>query len=160
MSGHEREPIPLETLREWAASPDPLLNHLAFHTAFSHPGDVSGLDEEERLEICLRFLEAALAGRYGERIPDGPYVLAQTTLGWLRQLRSDERPESRAALDRILAMLERLARDGDDETREVVLLGVLEHAFEDEQTRALFAGWAQSPGLEGLYDEASRLAAG
>ncbi len=153
------EPVPLETLREWRASSDPLLHHLAFHMAFSHPERVSELCEEERLEICLQFLEAGLSGRYGDRIPDGPYTLGHTTLAWLRALSESGGPADRVALAAVLSMLERLARDGDAATRDVIVLGVVEHAFEEEKTRALFAGWASDPTLAPLYEEAARLSA-
>lgn len=133
--------IPLQTLHEWTESDDPLLHHLAFHTAFAHPETVDGLTEDERLEICLRFLEAALSGRYGESIPDGPYVLAHTVLGWLRRLTESDTPSDRAAVAAILSMLERLARSGDPATQDVIVLGILEHAFEDEATRELFESW-------------------
>lgn len=141
-------------MREWAASGDPRLHYLAFHTAFAHANEVHGLGEQERLDICLAFLEAALSGRYGDDVPDGRYSLAHTTLAWLRQLARDDRK----ALDALLAMIERVARDGDASTRDVIVLGILEHAFEDDATRALFAAWAHDADLETLYEEAARLA--
>jgi hypothetical protein len=156
---HPSEPqhIPLETLLEWTRSDDPLLHHLAFHTAFAHPETVIGLTEEQRLEICLAFLEDALSSRYGESIPDGPYVLAPTVLAWLRRLSESDAAVDRAAIDAIVSLLERLAREGDDATRDVIVLGVLEHALEDDATRELFANWAADPELAPLYEEALRL---
>jgi hypothetical protein len=149
--------VPLATLREWSESPDPLLRHLAFHTAFAHPGDVPGLSDDERLKICLDFLEAGLAGTFGDSIPDGPYVLAHTTLGWLRQLLASGTPTDLAAASTVVSMLERVARAGPPAARDVIVLGVLEHAFEEPQTRAAFAGWADDPELGPLYREAVRL---
>jgi hypothetical protein len=151
------EPIALQTLRGWIQSDDPLLHNLAFHTAYAHPETVNGLNEEERLKISLRFLEHALAGRYGDSIPDGPYVTAHTVLDWLSRLTESEDPSNRTALTAILAMLERLARSSDDATRDVIVLGVLEHAFEHPRLRALFEQWADDPHLAPLYKEAVRL---
>jgi hypothetical protein len=151
--------VPLPTLREWARSDDPLLNHLAFHTALDHPETVPGLNEDERLEICLGFLEPALAGRYGDSIPEGPYVLAHTVQGWLRRLVDADGPADRAAVTRILDLLEGVARTGDDAARDVIVLGVLEHVFEDDRLRALFASWEHDPELAPLYEEAERLSA-
>src|SRR5947209_4199778 len=131
---HAPGEAPFATLREWAQSTDPSLHYLAFHTAFAHPDTVPGLDERGRLEICIAFLEAALAGAYAETLPDGPYVFAHTALGWLRQLARSDRASDARALKALLAMLERLARSGDPATRDVVILGVLEHAFEDQRT--------------------------
>jgi len=161
VSGQDNPPepqhIPLETLLEWTRSDDPLLHHLAFHTAFAHPETVIGLSEEQRLAICLGFLEVALSGRYGESIPDGPYVLAHTVLAWLRRLSESDGPADRAAIDAIVSLLERLARKGDEATRDVIVLGVLEHALEDDRTRELFESWGTDPELAPLYEEAVRL---
>lgn len=151
--------IPVETLREWMASDDPLLHHLAFHTAFGHPETVDGLEEDERLDLLLHFLDEGLSGRYGESIPDGPYVLGHTVLGWLQQLTASDDPGARNALARVMQLLERLARQGDPATRDVLVLGILEHAFADDRTRALFEPWASDPELSALYDEARRLSA-
>lgn len=145
-------------MREWAASGDPRLHYLAFHTAFSHADEVSGLGEKERLDICVTFLDAALSGRYGDDVPDGRYSLAHTTLSWLRQLAGTDGGDGRSALDTVLAMIERVARNGDASTRDVILLGILEHAFEDEATRALFAAWADDADLRPMHEEAVRLA--
>jgi hypothetical protein len=150
--------VPLATLREWSESADPLLRHLAFHTAFSHPEDVPGLTDEERLGICLDYLEAGLAATFGDSIPDGPYVLAHTTVGWLSQLIASGSPSDRAAASAIVSMLERVARAGTPATRDVIVLGALEHAFEDPELRALFAGWADDPELGPLYREGAQLA--
>jgi hypothetical protein len=146
--------VPLQTLREWIRSDDPLLHYLAFHTAYSHPDTVSGLSDEERLDICLLFLEAGISGRYGEAIPDGPYVLAHTVLGWLRVLTESDNPFSQTEARAILRMIECVARRGDPATREVLLLGILEHAFQSQATRALFDEWLADPQLARLYQEA------
>lgn len=156
-AGDQPGGVTLETLREWVQSDDPLLNELAFHTAFAHPHTVPGLDEDERLRICLTFLEAALSGRYGGSISDGPYVLAHTVQAWIRGLSASDRPADRAALEEVLAMIERVARTGDDHARDVIVLGILEHVFEDEELRALFADWEQDAQLAPLYEEAERL---
>lgn len=150
--------VPLETLRSWADSPDPLLNHLAFHTAFGHPESVPDLEEAERTRIALGFLEAALAGRR-EGLPEGRYVYAHEALSWLRSLAHSGDPGDRQTLEALVAMLARIAREGDPETRDVVLLGTLEHAFEDERTRAPFEPWGEDPELASLYEEARRLSA-
>ncbi len=150
--------VSVATLREWSRSDDPSLNHLAFHTAFAHPGTVAGLEEDERLDICLTFLEAALSGRYGDAIPDGPYVLAHTVQAWIRRLRASDAPADRAALERVVAMLERVARAGDDAARDVIVLGILEHVVDDDDLRGVFDGWTHDPVLSPLYREAERLA--
>jgi hypothetical protein len=155
-SPHESH-IPLATFRGWVESDDPMLHHLAFHTAFAHPETVEDLTEEERLAFCLRFLETGLSGRYGESIPDGPYVLGHTVLGWLLRLRESDQPQDRSAIARILSMLETLARTGDESTRDVIVLGILEHALEHEAMRGLFESWAVDPALAPLYEEAVRL---
>ena len=156
--GSRQGKVPLQTLRDWAQSTDPVLNQLAFHTAFEHPSDVDDLGARERLEICLRFLERALAREYGDSIPDGPYVLAHTTLGWLRQLAASGDRAARDELDAIIAMLERVARRGDAATRDVIVLGILEHALAEPGTGALFRQWADDPELAPLYHEAESLA--
>ena len=154
---HPGEHVPLDTLKEWAESTDPSLHYLAFHTAFAHPDTVQGLDERRRLAICIGFLEAALAGAYADTLPDGPYVFAHTVLSWLRQLARTDQPRDARALRAVLEMLERLARSGDPATREVIILGVLEHALEEPRTAELFRHWNDDPILEPLYREALRL---
>ncbi len=151
--------VSLETLEQWVSSSTPSLNYLAFHTAFVHPDDVTGLDERRRLEICIGFFEAALSGNYGDTLPEGPYVLAHTLLGWLRRLARSANAADVAAIAGIMAMLERLVRNGSDATRDVIVLGLLEHAFEDQVTRKLFWHWTTDPVLAPLYEEAIRLGA-
>ncbi|MEE6179651.1 hypothetical protein [Mycobacterium sp. 050134] len=150
-------PVPLTRLEEWASAADPQLRYLAFHTVYVHPGDVPGLSGARRIELCIEFLEEALAGTFGSALPDGPYVWAHTVLGWLNQLSTSKDPNADPAKAAILAMLQRLARSDDQRTREVVLLGVLEHAFDDSELRALFDGWASDPELATLHREALRL---
>jgi hypothetical protein len=149
--------VSLETLEEWVSSPIPSLNYLAFHTAFAHPDDVPGLDKGRRSEICIGFFEAALSGSYGDSVPEGPYVLAHTLRGWLRRLADSPNAADTAAIAGIMAMLERLARDGSDATRDVITLGLLEHVSEDQDTRNLFQHWTTDPVLAPLYREAIRL---
>jgi len=149
--------VPLSKLREWAGSDDPLLRNLAFHTAYEHPATVDGLAPPERESICLRFLEDGLAGRFGNSIPDGPYVLAHTLAAWLRSETASSDPAPRATVAAIVSMLERLARAGDAATREVILLGLLEHVVDEDATREPFEGWRDDPELGPLLAEAERL---
>lgn len=150
----------LALLREWFESPDPQLAYLGFHTAFFHPDTVAGLAEPERLERCLAFLAAGLAGRYRDAIPDGPYVLGHTVAGWLRTLAAADAPADRSAARAVESMLARTAREGDASTRDVIVLGVLEHVLGDPAVAPLFAHWAGDPALAPLYREGAALAEG
>jgi hypothetical protein len=154
-TGHGK--VSLAQLEEWASAADPQLRYLSFHTAFAHPEDVPGLSGARRIELCVEFLEAALAGVFGSALPDGPYVWGHTVLGWLNKLSISKDSNAGRAKAAILAMLERLARRNDPATRDVVLLGVLEHAFDDAQLRTLFDEWASDPDLAPLHREAARL---
>ena len=160
MSSAEGQPpgrLNAKTLREWLDSEDPLLHHLAFHTALTHPETVADLTGPERIELLTRFLRDGLTGRYGDAIPDGPYVLAHTVQSLLRQLSESEDRGDRDAADAIVAMLGDVARNGDEAARDVIVLGVLEHAIEHPPTWALFDAWDDAPDLAPLRDEAVRL---
>ena len=72
---------------------------------------------------------------------------------WFQRLwRQDPRPED--LLKQIRDLLAEITLDGSYETREAVLLSVLEHLFVDPSVVAFFEDWLRNPTLNDVYHEA------
>jgi len=80
----------------------------------------------------------------------GGYEAAWELAGALKEWR--RRGSRIAAIVRGVSLdLEKLYRRGDPATRNRVLCGVMEHAFEDPAVRPFFTGWDRDPELREAY---------
>lgn len=135
-----------------AGGDDPL-RHAGFHLLLSHPA-VCDVSEEKRRAFLLEYFEDGFLGRHRGPREEGPYALGHIFSAWLR----DAWPESDVAAEQAKEMLARVIRTGAHQSREIVLLGVLEHLFEEEAFLSLFEDWKDDPALSSTYEEARDLA--
>jgi len=113
-----------------------------------------------RIEPAIGNDAIALTRRYllrciEENPLSGDYLHAGYEAAWeLASVLKSWRQHGGRAADAIRGIaieLEKIYRRGDDATRNRVLCGVLEHAFEDPAMRAHFTNWDRDPSLRDAY---------
>lgn len=98
------------------------------------------------------FARAYLLRCLAENPPGGDYLHGGYEAAWELAARLKEwRVVQPKALRGVIIELEKLYRRADDATRNRILCGVLEHAFEDPALRPHFAGWERDEELREAY---------
>lgn len=137
-------PVAQDDVRRWIDSGD-LLTWSAVHA----------LMERGRIDADPDFLRSYLLRCIEENPQPGGLLHGGYAAAWALAARMKEwRREGgrRAAMLRgIAAELEKLYRRGDSATRNRVLCGVLEHAFEDPALRPFFSTWDRDEELTEAY---------
>jgi hypothetical protein len=81
------------------------------------------------------------------------YIAAHSLKSWFMALWA-HRQVYQATIDRIKMMLADLYRHGDNEVKDAVVNGALEHLFEDPSVAKYFSDWANDPELKTAFEEA------
>lgn len=138
------EPVARDDVRRWMESQD--LQVLAAVYVLIERGRVDS-DPAFMLRYLLRCIDE-------DPQPDehlhGGYEAAWELAGLLKQWRTLG-SASKEILRRTAADLMALYRRTDETTRNRILCGVLEHAFEDPELRPYFSSWQRDPDLREAY---------
>ena len=144
-------PIPRDDVRRWIASGDLLtwgvvyrLLEVAYKRIEPEPVDESIAFMRDYLLRCID--ENPLSGDYLHGGYEAAWELAAVLKHWRRK-----GGVAASAIREIAVELEKIYRRGDDATRNRVLCGVLEHAFEDSAMRKHFTNWDRDPTLREAY---------
>ena len=144
------EPVARDDVRRWIDSGDLLTWSAVYALTRRHP-EVLG---EEEIDFARRYLLRCIE----ENPPGGDYAHGGYQAAWELAARLKEWREqggrAAKALRGIALDLDKIYRRGDDATRNRVLCGVLEHAFEDAALRPYFVDWERDEELR----EAHKLA--
>ena len=146
------EPIARDEVRRWIDSGD-LLTWSAVYAltrdaaARIHPE----ISAEEQVDFMRRYLlrcieENPSPGDYLHGGYQAAWELATRLKDWRGRGGKPAKTLRGIALD-----LDKIYRRGDDATKNRVLCGVLEHAFEDAALRPYFANWDRDPELREAY---------
>lgn len=140
------ERIARDDVRRWIDSGD-LLTWSAVYALI----EKTDVPLEEQFDFMRRYLlrcieENPTPGDYLH----GGYQAAWELAGQLRQWRT-KGGRAANALRGIALDLEKIYRRGDDATRNRILCGVLEHAFEDPALRPYFVDWDRDCDLREAY---------
>lgn len=135
------EAVAHDDVRRWIDSGDLLTWSAVYALTRTHP-DLLG---DDQIEFARRYLLRCLE----ENPPGGDYLHGGYEAAWelaacLKQWR--DKPLRGIATD-----LDKLYRRGDHATRNRILCGVLEHAFEDPAVRPHFANWERDDDLREAY---------
>ena len=145
------EPVAAEDIRLWIASGD-LLTWSAVYALLARPSTV--FPAEEAADFMRRYLIRCIE----ENPAPGDFLHGGYEAAWdLAALMKEFRRSggrAGAALRGIAFELEHLYRRSDPATRNRVLCGVLEHAFEDAALRPHFADWQRDEELREAYEAA------
>ena len=93
-----------------------------------------------------------------ENPTSGDYILNRYEAGWemanwLKALYAGQ-PETSEILLNAENLLKEIYIQGDKETKECIINGILEHVFEEQSMVSLFDNWRKIPQLKIAYDEA------
>ena len=138
-----------DDVRRWIDSGD-LLTWSAVYALLERPE--TQFPPEEAADFMRRYLlrcieENPAAGEYLHGGYEAAWDLAALLKEWRRR-----GGRVGATVRGIALELEKLYRRGDSATRNRVLCGVLEHAFEDAALRAYFSNWDRDEELREAYD--------
>ena len=136
--------IARDDVRRWIDSGDLLTWGAVYALAHSHPEILGDALVDFSRRYLLRCIE--------ENPPGGDYLHGGYEAAWeLAACLKQWRERAPKVLRGIAIDLEKLYRRGDDATRNRILCGVLEHAFEDAALRAHFASWDRDEELREAY---------
>ena len=143
------EPAARDDVRRWIDSGD-LLTWSAVYALLEKPA--TPFPPEEAADFMRRYLIRCIE----ENPSPGDYVHGGYEAAWelAAALKEWRRRGGRvaASIRGIALELEKLYRRGDPATRNRVLCGVLEHAFEDAALRPYFSNWDRDPELREAYN--------
>jgi len=148
---HLTEDLPAasEDVRRWIDSGD-LLTWSALYELLTRPS--TQFPPEEAADFMRRYLVRCIEENPspGDHLHGG-YEAAWDLAALLKEWR--RRGGRVSPLIRGIAIeLEKLYRRGDQATKNRVLCGVLEHAFEDPALRPAFSNWDRDPELREAYE--------
>lgn len=151
-------PLRREVLLEWMRSPCIDVRSVAFAVLFDPPARAQLPDAQLVNEFFLDYLGCLLRDGAGTGRTPSRYLAGQLLRAWFQRLwRADPRTEG--LLVRIRDLLGRLLLSPDEQVRDAVLLGALEHLFAEPPVIEFFSGWRHDPGLRPAFLEALQLAA-
>lgn len=143
------EPASRDDIRRWIDSAD-LLTWSAVYALLEKPSTV--FPPEEAADFMRRYLMRCIE----ENPAPGDYVHGGYEAAWeLAALLKEWRQRGgrvAASIRGIALELEKLYRRGDPATKNRVLCGVLEHAFEEAAVRKYFSNWERDAELREAYN--------
>jgi hypothetical protein len=143
------EPVSRDDVGRWIDSGD-LLTWSAVYALLEKPS--TPFPPEEAADFMRRYLVRCIE----ENPSPGDYVHGGYEAAWelAAALKEWRRRGGRlaASIRGIAVELEKLYRRGDPATRNRVLCGVLEHAFEDAALRPYFSNWDRDTELREAYN--------
>lgn len=145
-------PVSREEIRRWIDSGD-LLTWSAVYALLERPS--TEIPPEEAADFMRRYLLRCIE----ENPTPGDYLHGGFEAAWdLAALMKEWRQRGGRVASTIRGTaleLEKLYRRGDPATKNRVLCGVLEHAFEDAALRPYFANWDRDADLRDAYNLAA-----
>lgn len=144
--------VPRDDVRRWIDSGDLMTWGVVWSLLQQEPPRVEPeLTPDEQVDFMRRYLLRCIdaSPAPGEHLHGG-YAAAWELASALKQWR--RRDARIAATVRGVALeLEKMYRRGDPSTRNRILCGVLEHAFEDPALRPYFSSWERDAELREAY---------
>ena len=149
-------PIQVEDVRRWGESEDVeelgavvgLLSNERFYRFIQPPPTY-----DDCAPILKRYFVRCMAENPDGRWSDSGYLAAHGLNIWFRSVWRDENLPKTARAD-LKTWIAEIYRSGDREFRDALLLGALEHMFEDREIREFFSDWKNDPLLSDAYSEA------
>lgn len=146
--------VALARIRDWLGHDDPEVRGAAYkilseepHLLDPHP------TVEEFVSLALEFLDRTIGAADGGDWAYSGYESAWNVASWFSWLALDPstpRPLLDSIIERLGALYERLDENG----RETLVNGALEHIFERQELRGLFSAWKSHPVLTRAYADA------
>ena len=136
-----------DDVRRWIDSGDLLTWSAVYALTRSHPEILGDAQIDFARRYLLRCLEENPSS--GDTLHGG-YEAAWELAACLKEWRAQGGLAAKA-LRGIALDLDKIYRRGDDATRNRILCGVLEHAFEDPAVRAFFTDWERDEELREAY---------
>jgi len=153
--------IPADRVRYWMQSCDIEVQG-AIADLLTYPPYWERVDPPISEEELERFLFPYYKRCFMED-PDGEwaatrYGAAREIVGWYKAVPSTVDLGSQTFLLHMKKWLEEVYTDGDEDIREAIITGALEHILEQLRWRTFFADWQTDPALVVAYDQAMQWA--
>jgi hypothetical protein len=145
------EGIPRTKIVEWMNSPD-LRTRAEVYVVTDKAWD--RITPEVSADAQCTFMAQYLTDCLARNFRDDDYIhngfeAAWELASWLKHLVSF--PEGAKFIPQVVKQLERLYRSGDEELRNRIEVGVVEHALEAPEVRRFFSAWEKDPDLSDAY---------
>lgn len=143
--------LPLARIREWLGHDDPEVRGVAYkvlsedpHLLDPHP------TVDDFVSLALQFLDKTIGAAGGGDWAYSGYEVSWHLASWFSSLALDP-STPRPFLDSIVEHLGTLYERLDENGRETLVNGALEHIFERQELRDLFVAWKSHPVLARAY---------
>jgi hypothetical protein len=148
--------VPKSRVHEWMRCPDLEVRGALYsmicnseHASYVTPA----LEFDDYYSFVLDYLEQCIEQNPDGEWADSRYIAGHQLVAWIVDFWSNkEVPRTKIA--EIKRRLGDLYRRGDDDVRDGVLNGVLEHLFENRQLSNYFKDWEGDPDLRDAYNNA------
>jgi hypothetical protein len=148
--------VPKSRVLEWMRSPD-LEVRGALYSMITDAERAArikpALQFEDYYAFVLDYLEQCIEEGPDGEWTDSRYLAGHQLVAWINNFWNNE-AVPRARLTEIKHRLANLYKRGDEDVRDAVLNGVLEHLFENRQVANYFSDWERDPALARVYDDA------
>jgi len=158
----ETGPISRTEAEAWMQSDDLQILGLVVQ-AFVDYGDLERIEPRLDMQVVYDFLL-----KYYERCiredpqcewADRRYVVGDHIVPWYHGAPETGDEPRQEFLTRVKQLLARLYLDGDEDVRDAIVCGTIEHILEQPRWREFFKDWCDDPILRGAYDYAMEWAA-
>lgn len=143
--------LPFARVREWLGHDDPEVRGAAYKVLSEEPHVLDPHPTvDDFVSLALEFLDRTIGAASGGDWAYSGYETAWNLASWFNCLALDPstpRPLVDSIVGRLGALYERL----DENSRETLVNGALEHIFERQELRDLFSGWTSHPVLARAY---------
>lgn len=114
-------------------------------------------DMEDIIGFYVTFFRRCIIENIAGEYALNRYEAAGTLVNFYKGLKKDKRVPKRM-IDTVKSMLKEVYMEGNEDIRECVINGFLEHIFEDVQIQADFSDWKNNEVLKEAYDQALKWA--
>jgi hypothetical protein len=150
--------VPQGYVEDLKRSPFPEVQTLLSWIVFERPGSIEGFRDrwQAALQLCFDFLLACVERNYRDNDVLTRYESAECILILFLRLWNLKSEDAAREVRDGLATTCRTAPDRQQV--DVIVTGVLEHAFTNHEVATFFANWKSDPRLATTYDESFALA--
>jgi hypothetical protein len=153
----ETGPIPRAEAEAWMQSDDLQILGLVVQALVDY-GDLERieprLDTQVVYDFLMRYYEHCIREDPPIEWADGRYTIGMSIVPWYHGAPETDDQPRQEFLARVKQLLARLYLEGDEDIRDAVVCGTLEHILEQPRWREFFKDWCDDPILRETYGRA------
>lgn len=150
-------PIPVHLVKSWMESTDiDVLGQVADLITYPPQWEriEPPLEEEDMEEFLLSYYRRCILEDPKSDLADSRYGIGSVILGWFDAVPREAEVADQRFLLRVKHLLSLLYVGGNQDVRDAIVCGALEHILEDTRWRTFFADWQEDSSLRSGYERA------